>query len=198
MNHENAKRQVVEAGEVLAIGMMDEESIAGKRFIGEVFDTIHYPDGRVEKREQSFNIVVDQVSKLIAALIKAETGYTGGKLYWALGAGATAWDTTPYSPVSTNIKLVNEVFRKEITSAQRFFVDANGVKQAAGVITNRIQLDITIESGEANGNSLREFGIFGGNATVTKDSGLQINHKAHSRIDKVDGMRIDRSVRFTF
>jgi hypothetical protein len=197
MNSENAKRTINET-ESFQIGLADEESIAGKRFIGEVFDTITYPDGRVEKREQSFNIVVDSVSKLIACLIKNETGYTGGTLYWALGNGSTTWDTTPYSPASTNTKLVSEVFRKSIPSANRYFVDASGNKLGAGVISNRLQLDITIDSGEANGYSLREFGIFGGNATATKDSGIQINHKAHSRIDKVDGMVITRSVRFTF
>jgi hypothetical protein len=180
------------------ISFEEESGKSSKGFIGEVHDTIHHPDGRIEKRSKSFNVVVDSISKLIACLIKSESGYTGGKLYWALGSGSTTWDTTPNSPSSGNIKLINEVFRKEITSAQRFFIDANGTKLGAGVISNRLQLDIVIESNEANGYSLREFGIFGGNATGTKDSGIQINHKSHSRIDKVSGMKIERSVRFTF
>lgn len=178
--------------------MNEKLTEANKSFIGEVFDTITYPDGTVEKREKSFNIVVKDVSRLIAALIKFESGYNTGKLYWALGTGLPTWDTTPYSPSDTNTQLVNEVFRKEILPAQRFFVDANGVPLQAGRISNRIQLDIQIAGNEANGVSIREFGIFGGNATTTKGSGIQINHKAHSRIDKVDGMTIERSVRFTF
>jgi hypothetical protein len=197
MNLEIGKRNIIES-DSFSVGMADTESFAINGFKGEVFDKINHPDGTIEFRERSFNIVVDQVSKLIACLIKFETGYNAGKLYWALGDGATSWDTTPYSPLNTNVKLVNEVFRKEITSANRYFVDASGNKLGAGVISNRLQLDIIIDSGEANGFSLREFGIFGGNASATKDSGIQINHKAHARIDKVVGMSIERSVRFTF
>lgn len=163
-------------------------------FLGETFDTITYPDGRVEKRERSFNIVVDSISKLISALIKNDSAYAEGNLYWAVGTGQSTWDTAPYNPVSTNTKLINEVFRKRIT--KRTFIDSAGNPTA--IATNRLQLEITVESSEANGLSLREFGIFGGNVTGTKDSGVMINHKIHSRIDKEEGMIVERSVRFTF
>lgn len=163
-------------------------------FLGEVFDTIYHKDGRIEKREKSFNIVVDSISKLISALIKHENDYTDGRLYWAVGEGLPNWDTAPYSPVATTTKLFKEVFRKQITS--RSFIDVEG--NPTDEVTNRLQLDIVLETNEANGFSLREFGIFGGNVTSVPNSGIMINHKAHSRIDKEEGMRVERSVRFTF
>lgn len=163
-------------------------------FIGEVFDTIHHKDGTIEKREQSYNIVVDSISKLIAALIKYENGYTDGRLYWAVGQGLPNWDGAPYAPVATTTKLFQEVFRKQITS--RSFIDQEG--NPTTEVTNRLQLDIILETNEANGFSLREFGIFGGNVTAVPNSGVMINHKAHSRIDKEEGMKVERSVRFTF
>ena len=179
-----------------AVKYLNEESKGKFTFIGEVHDTIHHKDGRVEKRETSFNVVVADFSRLIAALVKFETGLNAGKLFWALGSGQSSWDSTPYTAVDTTTKLVNEVYRKEITPAQRSFLDGNGNK--VNTITNRLQLDIVIGSLEANGFTLREFGIFGGNPTGTKDSGIMINHKSHGRIDKEEGMIIERSVRFTF
>lgn len=173
-----------------------EKKMKPSKHIGEVFDTIYHPDGRIEKRKMEFNLVVDSISKLIASLIKFENGYNTGKLFWAFGIGQASWDTTPYSPLPGTTKLVNEVYRKEILPSQRSFIDEAGAKTS--VVTDRLQLDIIIENSEMDGISLREFGIFGGNATTVKNSGIQINHKTHSRIDKVAGMRIERSVRFTF
>lgn len=194
MNDERLTKRMT-SSDSIALGFEETE---GKSFTfkGEVFDTIHYPDGRIEKKEKSFNIVVDSISKLISALIKSQSGYNGGKLYWALGSGSESWDTQTYTPNSGATRLVNEVFRKEIPMANRSFIDDNGNK--TNNVTNKLQLDIVIESTEAVGFSLREFGIFGGNATETRNSGIMINHKTHSRIDKVEGMKIERSVRFTF
>jgi hypothetical protein len=177
----------------LSIQFESHEEMKGRHFIGEVTDRITYPDGTVEVQE-GHNIVVNDISKLLACFIKFESGYVGGDLYWAVGDGQVAWDDTPYTPVDTATKLQSEVFRKAITA--RNFIDANG--NVVSGVTNRLELSIVLESGEANGYSLREFGIFGGNATGTKDSGLMVNHKTHSRIDKVEGMKIERSVRFTF
>jgi hypothetical protein len=179
--------------DTLSVSFEEQERMTGRHFIGEVTDRITYPDGRVEVREGQ-NVVVNSISKLLACFIKDHAGYTDGNLYWAIGQGSTNWDGTPYTPVDTNTKLTSEVFRKAI--AVRKFVDANGTETSA--VTNRIELSVTLESAEANGYSLREFGIFGGNASGTKDSGLMVNHKTHSRIDKVEGMKIERSVRFTF
>lgn len=182
--------------DITSLGFEENEVTGGHSFKGEVFDTIYHTDGTIEKRERSFNIVVNDISRLISALIKHHNGHNEGNLYWALGTGQDTWDDTPYTPLDTNTKLTNEVFRKAILPEQRTFVDENG--EPTSEVTNRLQLNIVIESTEANGNSLREFGIFGGNASETKDSGIMINHKSHARIDKVEGMKIERSVRFTF
>lgn len=189
-------------GEFFNKGFKDEDNLSlqfsgeeksRKGFIGETTDIITYPDG-TQEIIKSHNVVVNDISKLLAAFIKHEQGYTDGNLYWAVGTGASNWDNNPYTPVDTNTKLVNEVFRKPITV--RNFTNANG--DVVNYVTPYLELSVVIESDEANGFSLREFGIFGGNATSAKDSGLMINHKAHARIDKVEGMRIERSVRFSF
>ena len=173
-----------------------EEKGSSSLIIGEVFDTIYYPDGRVEKREKSFNLIMKSFSTLIGAFIKGDTDYTGGNLYWAIGSGQTTWDTSTFTPVDSATQLTNEVFRKEIPLSSRYFVNQNGDRVTT--VTNRIQLDIVIEGRELNGFSLREFGIFGGNASSVANSGIMINHKVHARIDKTEGMRIVRSIRLTF
>lgn len=184
------------AQDSVSLFVTEQENGTGSGFKGEVFDTIYYADGRVEKREKSFNIIVKDFNRLITAFLKGETGYTTGNLYWAMGSGRTAWDTSAYTPVDTTDRLFTETYRKVIPAENRYFVTELG--QRSETITNRLQLDIALESAEANGLSFREFGIFGGNASATVNSGILINHKVHPRIDKTEGMRIERSVRFTF
>lgn len=179
--------------DLVNITMGTDEVLNKHGFIGEVTDKIIYPDGRIEVIE-SHNIVVNSISRLIAAFVKGEPGYMNGNLYWAFGTGKEEWDSNPYTPVASASTLVNEVFRKPITD--RAFIDSNN--NPVDHVTNRLELKVILGSDEANGHSLREFGVFGGNATGTKNSGIMLNHKVHARIDKVEGMQIERRVRFTF
>ncbi|MBO8161166.1 MAG: hypothetical protein H0Z24_05970 [Thermosipho sp. (in: Bacteria)] len=166
------------------------------KFKGEVTDVlINTKTGEKKVLWTSKNVVVDDFSKLIAALVKNESGYSGA-LYWAVGSGSDSWDdSNPPLPSVTDTKLTSETYRKAITADDMAFLDDNGNETAT--ITNKLQIKVTFTETEANG-ALREFGIFGGNATSTKDSGIMINHKIHPLIYKTSDMILERTIRFTF
>lgn len=160
----------------------------------EVIDKVIHADGRVEEFTY-YNTVVDSCSKLIACLMKGQAGYNG-ILYWAVGSGDSSWsNSNPPSPSTSTTKLVNEIGRKRIDPNNIVFIDANN--NVTQNITNRLQISITFEEGEMNGE-WREFGLFGGNATGTKDTGIMINHKIHPLIYKTSGIRVERTIRLTF
>lgn len=168
-----------------------------KRYIGEVIDfMIDAQTGeKTQIRPMSFNLVVDDCSKLIAALMKGQAGY-GGVKFFAVGRGSNNWSNeNPPTPDATASKLTNECYRKAIGANDVVFIDAANVVSANP--TNRIQITVTFEETEANGE-LREIAIFGGNATSTANSGLMINCKNHPLIYKTTGMRLQRVIRFTF
>lgn len=160
-----------------------------------VTDRIIYADGREEVREY-VNTVVDNCSKLIACLMKAQSGYAGAT-YWAVGSGLNTWDNaTPPAPATTDIKLTTETFRKAIVpSTDIKFLDSNNAETAS--ITNKIQIKVTFTETEANGE-LREFALYGGNASATANSGLMINRKTHGLIYKTSGMKLERTIRLVF
>lgn len=160
----------------------------------QVIDKITYTDGRKEVREYK-NTVVNDCSKLIATLFKNHVGYAGAS-YWAVGSGDVAWsNSTPPTPSVSNFKLQTETFRKAIPANSIVFLTDANVETAN--ITNRLQITLTFNEGEANGE-LREFGIFGGNATTTLNSGIMINHKIHPIIYKTSDMKIERILRLVF
>lgn len=183
-------------------------------FKGEVEDTITFvKDGSVQLADGTtiegkagdvvnlgigYNTVVDNASKLIAALIKRHTGYAGA-LFWEVGSGDASWnDTAPPSPAKADFKLLTPTFRKAIQLADISFIDnANAV---TATVTNRIQIKVKFLFNEANG-PLREFGIFGGGTDCvvgTLGSGLMINRKTHGLIFKTDTVELERVLRFTF
>lgn len=162
--------------------------------VGLFTDTIRHADGRVEVIEGR-NTIVENIGKLIACLMKGQTGY-GGVKYWAVGTGSTLWDVSnPPTASTTDTKCVSELFRKAINPTDITFVDSAGTPTET--VTNSIQITVTFTEDEANGQ-WREFSIFGGNATATKDSGLALNHKTHGLIVKTSSMTIERKIRFIF
>jgi len=159
-----------------------------------VTDVITYPDGKKEVREY-FNTVVDDCSRLIASLMKGQEGHKG-IAYWAVGSGAETWDNAnPPAPAVGDTKLFNETFRKAIQPSDIVFLDAND--NVTELITNKLQIKVLFTEEEANGE-LREFGLFGGNATSNKDSGIMINRKTHGLIYKTSGMQLERTIRIVF
>jgi hypothetical protein len=143
-------------------------------------------DGTVlEFTDWKHNLVVTSFANLLALLTMNNSSYVGVQ-YLALGTGLSAWDSGGVpAPALTDTTLVTEPssgnFRKAVTAQM---VDASNNVTAS--ITNRILISATFNMGEANG-SLREWGLFGGNATPTANSGIMIDHVTHGIITKDAG-----------
>lgn len=182
-----------ESKELMHIGLMDN-AVAKGAIIGEFQDTITYADGRVEVKDWNRNMIVNGIAKLVACLMKKHSGYDGLE-YWAIGQGLESWDDALPTAKATDERLTSEIGRKAIPASAITFVDVNG--QPTTGITNRIQITLEFKENECNGK-WREFGIFGGNATGTTNSGIMINHKIHELITKTSAMTIERKIRFTF
>lgn len=161
----------------------------------EITDTLYDLDGKVIKKLHHVNTVVDSCSKLIACLMKGQAGQAGIK-YWAVGTGDSSWNNdAPPSPTVSDTKLLSETFRKAINPSDITFLD-DGNKPTSS-ITNKLQITTTFQENEANGE-LREFGLFGGNATGTANTGFMVNRKIHPLIYKTSGMRLERIIRIVF
>lgn len=142
------------------------------------------------------NLVVHQCNLLLAALMKRHRGVRG-ILYWAVGEGESDWDALCHSPRPDDTRLVAEIARQALTPDQIVYLD----DALAPTETPTSRLEITAEfSGDdvSAPQSLREFGLFGGDATAAADSGFMVNHVIHPRIDLSPGDTLSRSLRLMF
>ena len=98
------------------------------------------------------------------------------------------------SPVVTENRLTKEIGRKAIPASAITFLDSN--LEVTSTPTNMIQVVLTFEENDCNG-TWREFGIFGGNATASANTGILINKKHHSVLTKTSDMIVERHMRFT-
>lgn len=171
--------------------------------IGEITSYIVHPDGREELVEEGRNLIVNSAYVAIAMMMKESDTALG---YWALGDGDTedsdAWNagvaagTT--AAAATDVALRQEVFRKAITPADIEYIDSVGTVSATP--TNRLQITVWFEENEPSDSTnvfLREWGIFGGDATAAADSGLMFNHKVHSTYEKTPFVRLKRVLKLT-
>lgn len=158
-----------------------------------VVDTItNVKTGEIQVIDRGHNIVVEKVLCLIMGMLK---GQLSGIQYWAVGSGSDSWDSTPVNPTLTEVKLTNELGRKAITSSNIKFVNPSTYEEVSEV-TNCLQIECTFYEEDCNGK-WREFGIFGGNATTTKNSGYMIDKKHHSVINKTSDMVVNRKIFLT-
>lgn len=159
---------------------------------GEIIDRIHYADGRVEERV-GHNLVVNNFLNLVMSLLKQQSGYKGIQ-YWAVGSGASSWDDSMPNPDINSTKLTAELGRVAIRAEEIKFLNSD--YNEVSTPTNILQISHTFGPSDCNG-VWREFGIFGGNATTAKDSGIMINKRHHAVITKTEEMTIERIMRFT-
>ena len=138
------------------------------------------------------NIICDTNGKLLAALCKGEAGYAGITSL-AVGTGDSAWDSggTP-DPSAARTALVNELARMAVTVV---FLDGSNEETAS--VTNRLGISATFGDGEADG-AHREFGLFGGDATATTDSGLMVNYRTQLVKNKQTGETLTITVRIIY
>lgn len=179
----------------------DEESLAMKFVVGEpvqlkmtgqITDRI-YKNGELVDEIVGHNIIVNQFLKLVMALIKNDPSYTGIQ-YWAVGSGETSWDVSMPNPEINASRLTTELGRVPIAKDEIKFLTASGEESVTP--TGIIQIKHTFGPNDCNGK-WREFGIFGGNATSTANSGLMINKKHHAVITKTNEISIERTMKFT-
>ena len=112
------------------------------------------------------------------------------------GKGEGSWNNdSPPSPTVGDTKLLVETFRKAIRPEDIVFLDESN--RVTDSITNKLQVTVTFLENEANGE-LREFGLFGGNATGSANSGFMVNRKIHPLIYKTSGMKLERIIRIVF
>lgn len=155
----------------------------------------HIPTGRQEVWFDDHNVVCQNMGILLACLAKGEIGYSGIS-YWAIGSGDPAWDTGGL-PVedSTREALVAELGRKAILTTDITFLTED--LEPSLTPTTTLQVQVLFGPNDCNG-TWREFGLFGGDATASADSGQLLNYRNHSIRTKDTEWSILRTVRFLF
>lgn len=154
--------------------------------------------GIAQDRGWQSNRIVNNCNRLLAALMKGQAGMQG-VLYLAIGEGEAAWDSAAPSPTADTSRLAGEWHRQAITSEQMVFLDALGMPSLS--VTDQLQITVNFSGAElvASGyQSLREFGLFGGDATAAPDSGYLINYVIHPRIDLTAQASLIRVLRLQF
>jgi len=165
---------------------------------GEWQDTIRYKDGsvKIKKGPLKPNQIQNSFSDLLTAWCKGEAGY-GRIAYIGIGEGLSSWDSaTPPQPYSQTT-LETEYFRKAIGLADIVWIDPSTNLPTGGTPSSKIEIAVLIGTSEGNG-TMREFGLFGGQATATLDSGEMVNWVVHDRIDKDTSLEIERIIRIEF
>lgn len=163
------------------------ESYKISKVTGHIKDYAIYKDGTRELINESYNLIVNNFGVLIASLMKQDSTYKDNTMYWAVGTG-----TTEASVLDTGLE--TEVYRKAIIAGDMSYMSGGSPSVSP---TNQLRIIVTFGELEAN-YDLTEFGIFGGNASATVDSGVMINHKVHTTISKTSSFQLERTITFTF
>ena len=166
--------------------------LSGVSMTGHCIDRI-YKNGVLVEEIEGHNLVVSSFVNLIMSLLKKQAGYTGIQ-YWAVGSGASSWDSNMPSPSLSDTRLTAELGRVEIDPSKIEFLTPD--YGTSDVPTNIIQISHSFGEKDCNG-TWREFAIFGGNATDSRNSGIMINKRHHSVLTKTEEMTVERIMRFT-
>jgi hypothetical protein len=163
---------------------------------GQYRDRLLGPDGEPAwVRPWERNLIVDELRKLLAALVKGDPQGVPVR-YWAVGSGDAGWDAGGLPSEAarrSRTQLFTETARKQIPAGQVTFV--------GGTFTNQLEITMQFTTADIPGGpatwSLREFGVFAGGSTAA-GSGLLLNHRIHPRIDMQPGFTLERTLRLTF
>jgi len=141
------------------------------------------------------NLIVHTCNVLLAALLKRHKDLKG-ILYLAIGEGENNWDSSRPAPLPTTTRLAKEVSRNKLVEGQILYLNAAGQSETP---TNQLEIT-TLFKGEdfASDQPLREFGLFGGDATDDPDTGYLIDYVIHPRVDLTRTMTLTRTVRLSF
>ena len=169
--------------------------------LGEFWDTIikKDPDGKeviVEVREWKKNLIVNTIGPLLAALMANESVQISGGIQWhAIGHGDASWDLGLPPANAADTTLYDEHYRKIPDS----IVYLNDLNVVTPTMTHKIEITTTYDFSDSGADgSIREQGLFGGNATVSTDSGYMIDVIRHVEIFKDPTIKIIRKIRLSF
>lgn len=174
-----------------ALSMMTKD-LSGVHMTGHILDRI-FKNGVLVEEIVGHNLVVNSFLNLVMCLLKQQSGYSGIQ-YWAVGSGADAWDLSMPTPDINATRLTAELGRVPISASEVSFLDSD--YNVVSTPTNILQIKHTFGTSDCNG-VWREFGIFGGNATESLNSGIMINKRHHAIITKTEDMTVERTMRFT-
>ena len=129
--------------------------------------------------------------RALTSLLKGGTLFPGN-FFIAVGTGEEEWDdlSPPYDRAMTT--LVREISRKSVSPEDIVFLDAGG-EEILGP-SSRLRVRTTFEHDEAVG-TLRECGLFGGDATLDQNTGTLLTYYIHPRLGKTADMTLQRSLR---
>lgn len=119
---------------------------------------------------------------LVASLLKGDATFGFPLTYWAVGEGeGNFWDDLSIDARQSKSlfslsTLYNEINRQPVSIE---YIDENN--DVVSGPTNKIEVRAVF--GPDVTGTLREFGVYGGNATTTVDSGILIDHKSHTAIN---------------
>ena len=173
------------------LSMMTND-LSGVHMTGHIVDQI-FKNGILVEEIVGHNLVVNSFLNLVMCLLKQQSGYSGIQ-YWAVGSGADAWDLSMPTPDINATRLTAELGRVPISASEVSFLDSD--YNVVSTPTNILQIKHTFGTSDCNG-VWREFGIFGGNATESLNSGIMINKRHHAIITKTEDMTVERTMRFT-
>ncbi len=149
----------------------------------QVFDK----EGKEVYREEKDNLVCIGAKQAMERLLAQRTGtdHADYEKLWAMYVGT---DNTP--PVTTQTDLVASVHRQHFDADPS--IDVGGV-------TGLVEMAMTIASGDANGNTLREVGLFsrGDNDTPSLTTNQRMYaRQIHGAIEKTAGFTVKYTWRY--
>jgi len=181
------------------------------QIVGQYQDTLIWKNSlgitRTEVRPFRLNQVQDSSLNLITGLLTNSSGMTsppvanlGAISFLALGSGQSTWDADPSNVVkpTTQTTLETETFRFSLSPNDFVFLNSSsGATLSPQALSSRFKVSYTLGTADANGD-LREFGLFGGDATSTLDSGIMFNWITHPLIQKDNTLTIQRTIDIAF
>lgn len=139
------------------------------------------------------NVIVNTTSILIARLLKSGSGSLNGITYLAMGTGGDDWDLQdPPAPTTGQVLLESEIFRAAVASTA--FIDGDGAVSTSP--TNIVDYTFNFSESDAVG-TLVELGLFGGDATITLESGTMVNYRTFPVLNKTASMAFTVVIRIT-
>lgn len=159
---------------------------------------------RREERPWRSNQIQDSALRSLSERIIGASEQTSGNYSdWGsirimkLGAGALSWDTTAPTKDTAQEDLTSPQWNKEVLAGNFQFLDASS-NAVTEDVSKKFRLVVTIGNSEANGVSLREFGLFTGLATNNPSTWNMFNWVSHPVIYKDANLSIERTIDIQF